>query len=185
MIRGDAVLASVADTRRHQRRRLRATYTLLMAVAVLTVGILLLFRPADVPDRALAMMLLGALVILAHPASGVYLIVIFTLLGDINTTPWYPFAKNLSSHESVLFVDDRLSINPLEVFLMLTVASWLARGIGHGALNFRRGAPQASAGVRRCSCSWGSRTAWHAGGDTTVACGKRGRCSTCLSSTCS
>lgn len=168
MIRGDAVLASVADTRRHQRRHLTATYMLLMAVAVLTVGIMLLFGQHMSPI-ALAMMLLGSLVILAHPASGVHLIVIFTLLSDINTTPWYPFAKNFSSRESVLFVDDRLSINPLEVFLMLTVASWLARGIGHGALNFRRGVLLNPVLVFAGFVFLGFAYGIARGGDTTVA----------------
>jgi hypothetical protein len=109
------------------------------ALALLTLMTTTFFGPRLSPI-ALVMLLLGSVVILAHPPAGIHLIIIFTLLGDINTTPWYPFAKNFSSRESVLFLDDQFPINPLEVFLILTTAAWLARGIGAGAWNFKRGA---------------------------------------------
>jgi O-antigen ligase len=130
---------SVAGIQRHRRRHLRAIYVLMAFLAVLTIAIKAVSEPGMSPI-ALAMLLLGSVVILAHPPAGVYFIVFFALVGDISTTPWYPFAKGFSSRESVLFVDDRIVVNPLEVFMVLTTAAWLARGIGDATWRFKRGA---------------------------------------------
>ena len=56
---------------------------------------------------------------------GLYIIMFFTLIGDNATANWYPFAKNMSSTESIFFVDDSVIISPLEVFLVVTTIAWL------------------------------------------------------------
>jgi hypothetical protein len=142
-------------------------YVALWALAVLTIGITVFFGPYLSPI-ALAMLLLGSVVIFVRPSSGVHLIVIFTLLGDINTTPWYPFAKNFSSRESVLFLDDQISFNPLELFLVLTTAAWLARGIGDGAWSFKRGNLLKPLLVFSAFVVLGMAWGFVRGGDTTV-----------------
>ena len=38
---------------------------------------------------------------------------------------WWPFTKNMSSRESILFVSDQLILNPLEVLAAVTIAAWL------------------------------------------------------------
>ncbi len=40
------------------------------------------------------------------------------MVGDTVTVPWYPFTKNLSSRESILFIADGLTINPLEIIIL-------------------------------------------------------------------
>ena len=81
----------------------------------------------------------GALAILYRPRYGVYLIVFFSLLGDGVLMPWYPFNKNLSSAESLFFLQDALIVSPLEIYLVLTLASWLGRGALTRRLRLYRG----------------------------------------------
>ena len=50
-----------------------------------------------------------------RPTFGIYLIVFFTMVGDFVTMPWWPFTKNMSSRESIFFVNDQLILNPLEL----------------------------------------------------------------------
>ncbi len=71
--------------------------------------------------------LLGIAAIVYRPRYGVYLIVFFTLLGDALLSPWYPFNKNFSSFESLLFLNNSVSFTPLESYLGLTLISWLSR----------------------------------------------------------
>src|SRR5437763_5855951 len=60
----------------------------------------------------IALVLLGVIIVvaIARPIAGVYLVVFCTVLGDNHTWTWYPFTKNLSSHESVRFVSNQLSV---------------------------------------------------------------------------
>ncbi len=91
---------------------------------------LLLLRSG--PNMSLVFWLLylsGVVAIFYQPRYGVYLLVFLTLLGDGFLTPWYPFTKNFSSPESLLYLNDALIINPLESFIALTFVSWLGRGM--------------------------------------------------------
>lgn len=62
-----------------------------------------------------------------RPHYGVYIIVGLTLVSDRVLLYWFPFVKNLSSYESLLYVNDKLIFSPLEIFIMLTACSWLGR----------------------------------------------------------
>lgn len=80
--------------------------------------------------------LLGAVAILYRSRFGVYLIVFFALAGDSNLAFWYPFVKNFSSRESLLFLNDSLIISPAEVYMALTFVSWLGKGAMQRKLQF-------------------------------------------------
>ena len=76
-------------------------------------------------------------------------------------SPWWPFTKNLSSRESIFFVTDSLSINPLEILLVVTTVSWLLQRLDDPLWQFRRGAPADAAarvhrlrGPRRSCAAW-------------------------------
>jgi len=71
------------------------------------------------------LMLIGIAAILTRPIIGVYLIMFLTLIGDNTTSTWYPFAKNMSSSESIFYVGDGVIVSPLEVFLVVTMIAWL------------------------------------------------------------
>ena len=52
--------------------------------------------------------------------------VFFAILGDPSISDWYPFTKNFSSVESILYVSNSTIFSPLDVFL-----GALVRRLGH------------------------------------------------------
>lgn len=60
---------------------------------------------------------------LVSPRVGLGSTIFFALLGDNTTLRFFPFNKNLSSHESILWISDGISFSPLELTLMLGLAS--------------------------------------------------------------
>jgi hypothetical protein len=73
--------------------------------------------------------LAGLGLILYQPRYGVYMIVGLTLVGDAALNYWYPFVKNFSSAESLLYLNGSLIISPAETYIALTLLSWLGRGV--------------------------------------------------------
>jgi hypothetical protein len=130
--------ASLASLRRSGARRWLIGYaTLALLGAPLAV---LTMRSAPQPTAvAFAIVLFGAVCIVARPIVGVYLVVFFTLLGDSQLAWWYPFTKNLSSIESVLYVHDALIFSPLELYLVLTFIVWLVGRLDASRAPFERG----------------------------------------------
>lgn len=72
---------------------------------------------------------LGVLSIFYEPRFGIYLIVFFGLVGDSGVMPWFPFVKNFSSRETLLYLHDAVIIGPLDTYLIITGISWLGRGM--------------------------------------------------------
>jgi O-antigen ligase len=87
----------------------------------------------------LLLMIIGVVAVLSRPVRGVYIIMFFTLIGDNASASWYPFAKNMSSTESIFFVDDSVIISPLEVFLVVTTIAWLLNYNDRVGRRFHRG----------------------------------------------
>src|SRR5690349_9986597 len=54
-------------------------------------------------------------IVLRQPRHGVYIIICLALTGDIVLTPWYPFTKNLSSLESIMYLSRSLNLSPMEI----------------------------------------------------------------------
>jgi hypothetical protein len=73
--------------------------------------------------------LTGIGLIFYQPRYGVYLTLGLSLFGDMSLATWYPFVKNFSSAESLLYVNDALIFSPAETFIVLTFVSWLGRGL--------------------------------------------------------
>ncbi|MCA9925603.1 MAG: O-antigen ligase family protein [Anaerolineales bacterium] len=71
--------------------------------------------------------LAGIALIFKNPRFGVYLIMCFGLMGDGTLSYWFPFVKNFSSSESLLYLHDALIISPMELYLALTYMAWLGR----------------------------------------------------------
>lgn len=71
--------------------------------------------------------LVGAALIFQEPRYGIYFIMCFGLMGDNVLSPWFPFIKNFSSGESLLYLNDALIVSPLEVYIALTYLAWLGR----------------------------------------------------------
>jgi hypothetical protein len=83
--------------------------------------------------------LLGVGIILLNPRYGLYLVLFLTLVGDFRLLPWYPFTKNFSSPESLLFIHDAIIVSPLETYLILIFVSWAGRRIIQRKLLFHKG----------------------------------------------
>jgi hypothetical protein len=71
--------------------------------------------------------LAGAAAILYQPRYGIYLILFLSLLGDKGLLPSYPFQLDFSSSESWMYLGQQVIISPLEVYLALTLLTWLIR----------------------------------------------------------
>ena len=123
--------------RRRSAKAWRHSYFLWLAIAVLAS----LGAASGVSagtSFALWSLITGALVTLVRPVVGVYIITFFAIAGDSVTIIWYPFYKNLSSPESLLFLDRHLAVSPLECFLVLTMIAWIVHLVGRRA-TFVRG----------------------------------------------
>jgi hypothetical protein len=69
----------------------------------------------------------GIITIFYRPRYGLYMIVGFTLVADQFMYGWYPFAKNFSGRDSMMFVNRALIFSPLETYLVFTIVAWLGR----------------------------------------------------------
>lgn len=83
--------------------------------------------------------LVGAAAILVQPRYGLYLILLFTLLGDAALLPWYPFVKGFSGRESLFFLHDAIIVSPLELYVLLIAISWLFREARRGRVRLFTG----------------------------------------------
>ncbi|MEJ2711176.1 MAG: hypothetical protein P8074_26450 [Anaerolineales bacterium] len=83
--------------------------------------------------------LMGAGAILLQPRYGIYLVVCLGLAGDAILSPWFPFVKNFSSRESILFINDAIIVNPLELYLALIFLSWFIRVVSQRKVQAYRG----------------------------------------------
>jgi hypothetical protein len=97
--------------------------SLIAAVALVRAGVM---GPEPVLFAWIAYVA-GAALILIQPRWGIYLIIFLALLGDARLMPAYPFLKNFSSNESLFYISDAYIISALEVYLVITLASWLFR----------------------------------------------------------
>jgi O-Antigen ligase len=114
-------------------------FATLMVFALAAAGIAYVTAPRPF-SVAFVVLVLAALACSLRPRIGVYAIVSLTLIGDIVTTAWWPFTKNLSSRESILYLTDTVSVNPLEILLFVTTVSWLLQRLVDPTWRFKRGA---------------------------------------------
>ena len=91
------------------------------------LGISMLRSTPSLATIGWLLFLAGAIAIFYQPRYGVYLIAGLSLVGDGLLNPWYPFVKNLSSAESLLYIGRATSFSPAEIFMVLTFVSWLGR----------------------------------------------------------
>lgn len=121
---------------RRERRRWMLTYASAGFLS-LTVIFFSLFSPHVGFPVAAALYLLGALAMLLRPVFGIYAITVVGLLADNSSAPWWPFLKNASSPESVLYVSDAAIVSPLEGYLVILTLG-VALQIALRQLEFQR-----------------------------------------------
>lgn len=106
----------------------RRVVWILSGCVIAVVGLVLIAfgRSSSVGASIALFALLGAIVAAGiRPILGVYAIVFFTLIGDGETSEWFPFAKNLSAKESLLYLSNQLFLSPLEILVMATLLFFL------------------------------------------------------------
>jgi hypothetical protein len=125
-----------------QRRRAALTQSLwIIGILGLSAALsLLIYRRTPTPSFiAWAVLLVAIAATIYQPRYGVYLIAGLTLMGDAALTPWFPFTKNFSSWESLLYLHDAVIFSPLELFLALTLCSLALRWISQRRLSIHTG----------------------------------------------
>ncbi len=83
--------------------------------------------------------IVGIIAIIYNPRYGLYMILGFTLMSDQAMLYWYPFAKNFSSAESMMFLSRAVNFSPLESYIVLTFVSWMGRMAMERRFRFRTG----------------------------------------------
>lgn len=131
---------------------------------------LLMVRAKPSPSSiAWLLYLAGLAAILYRPRLGVYLLLGLTLFGDNNLHPWFPFTKNFSSRESLLFLADPLVISPLETFIVATGVSWLGRMAVERRFRIHFGPIFWPAALFLCFVTYGLAYGLVRGGNTVIA----------------
>jgi len=109
-------------------RRQRRAVGLLAAAVISVIGfVALAFTSVGAPASGIALVVLIGCIVAAsiRPINGLYAIVFLGLVGDAVITPWFPFVKNFSSAESLLYISNELSLSPLEILVAMTLVFWL------------------------------------------------------------
>lgn len=132
-------ITSVASQLRRNNGAWRAWAIALVGVSAL-VGLLMARATPSAATLGWFCFFAGIGALLYKPRYGVYQIAGLALAGDAILTPWFPFVKNLSSAESLLYVGRATSFSPAEIFIVLTFVSWLSRAIIQRRLNGYTGA---------------------------------------------
>ncbi|MCB9135436.1 MAG: O-antigen ligase family protein [Anaerolineales bacterium] len=116
-------------------------FVVLLGLAGLTgvVLIYLLLFGATPASIAWVIFFIGIVLIVYEPRYGIYLILFFSLAGDSLLLYWYPFTKNLSSSESLMYLSNALIVSPAEIYMVVTFIAWFGRDIVRHKINFYRG----------------------------------------------
>ncbi len=157
------------DAQLRRGRRVRALGFGCLAAASIAVGLVLMRNDADPVTFAWFIFFAGLAATVYQPRYGIYLMLLFTLLGDWIMFPWYPFWKNFSSVESIFFVHRYLIVSPLETYMVVTFAAWLGRGLVARQLHFFRGPLFWPIAVFMGFIGWGLAFGLALGGNANIA----------------
>src|SRR3954462_14305385 len=100
----------VATQLQNDQHRWGGMFATLMVFTVAVGAIAYVTAPQPF-SLAFLVLVLAALACSLRPRIGIYTIVGLPLIGDIVTPAWWPFRKNLSSHESILYLTNSVNIN--------------------------------------------------------------------------
>ncbi len=116
----------------------RLWLVLLLGGSGVTAAAMFFVGPTPLPlGGILFLATLGMIVY--QPRWGLYFLLFFALLGDAVLMDQYPFVKNLSSAESLLYINNALIFSPLELYLVITTVAWIGKGIFARTFHFRTG----------------------------------------------
>lgn len=119
-------IPSVSDV----QRRSQVIWWLMYVSLIGITGVMMFFMHTQGPSWSMVawiIYLAGMVAIFYNPRYGVYLILFLTLMGDQAMLYWYPFIKNFSSAESLMYLNGSVNLSPLESYIALTAFVWLGR----------------------------------------------------------
>ncbi len=125
-----STITSASEMSTANNRSWRSMFALVALATLMFGGLAAMTAPKPLALMVLLLALL-CIAIAFRPVVGVYAAVVLGLAADGGSSPWYPFIRNMSSRESLMFVADQLIINPLEVVLVWTLVVWLLTRIGN------------------------------------------------------
>ncbi len=155
---------NVHDQIRINDRRRLAAWVPFVILALAMVYVMDSAAPKGFP-LASTILLLGVGAIMYRPVIGVYFVAFFAFAGDSAVYPSYPFIKNLSSSESMLYIGNGLSLSPLEICLAVTTVSWCLAMMRTRTWSLRRGALFVPMMVFGAFCALGFAFGLASGGD--------------------
>lgn len=137
-LNSDPAWADVYAQRQRANFYWRVWFVVLIGITAITAYFMIYIKPIPVPIGAVVAM--GLLAAIAYqPRYGVYLILFASLMGDSLLLPAYPFVKNFSSPESLLYLHDSLIFSPLELSLVLVLLLWLGKAAMQRKVTFYTG----------------------------------------------
>jgi O-Antigen ligase len=162
-----------ATSARQQRRRQRRTWWL-GYLSVFTLGLMVAGMAWKRSYQQQFGLALAALVITLaawaiRPIVALHLTLFFALIGDAVTISWFPFNKNLSSRESILYFADDVTISPLEVVLVFAVMATLLRNVSTTGRLLRPGPMLRPLLIFSALVGFGFANGMASGGDLRVA----------------
>lgn len=130
--------ATAQAQQQRANRNWRLWFAALLVITGLTALFMIYIKPIPVPLGAVVAV--GIVAAIAYqPRYGIYLILFATLLGDALLMPAYPFVKNFSSAESLLYLHSSLIFSPLELSLALVLLLWLGKAAMRRQVKFVTG----------------------------------------------
>ena len=131
-------VASVENVMKRDRRSWWLAYATSLTITVLIATIAA--RTFPTPFSFAFVLFVGLLVLsVVRPAIALYFVVFFAVLGDFLTSPWYPFTTSLSSHQSILFISNGLTFEPLELCLIAMVFGWILQMMARHTWSLHKG----------------------------------------------
>ncbi|MBK5222601.1 MAG: O-antigen ligase family protein [Acidimicrobiia bacterium] len=110
------------------------TYLVIVAGGLLIAAVAYL-RPAQIYlGFSLACLAALLLVWIRAPKLALAATIVLSLVGDQITVYWFPFTKNLSSGESLMYVAGAISLSPFEVVVVAALALTTYRNLAAGRL---------------------------------------------------
>ena len=133
-----SIAVDVVSQQRRQQSLDRALFALALLVTLALGAVAYKWAPAPLPIPA-AILVVATLAVFARPALAVYIIMLFGLIGDVETLTWWPTVSAFSQRESIFFLSDSLPITPLEIVLGAAYCSLLTRMVVDRTWTIRRG----------------------------------------------
>lgn len=133
-----APVNSVRDIGRREKKAWWAWYAMCL-FGTLLFAVIANGTVAHPFSVAFLLLVIVAGICIVRPVAGVFVVVFLVMLGDPLTSSWYPFTKNLSSAESILFVSNQMIFNPLEICLAALTLGWVLHMMARHQVRIEKG----------------------------------------------